>query len=106
MLYLIQLRNTNKERRSLRVNEIFIRGSVAKVVDLTTNEILTIDVPIRLSFRSFSKRLPEQHKLLEIFHYTDKRIIKQETLIELNRQLVNESTLSCRKIQKTKYQKT
>lgn len=106
MLYLIQLRNTNKERRSLRVNEIFIRGTVAKVVDLTTNEILTIDVPIRLSFRSFSKRLPEQHKLLEIFHYTDKRIIKQETLIELNRQLVNESTLSCRKIQKTKYQKT
>lgn len=106
MLYLIQLRNTNKERRSLRMNEIFIRGSVAKVVDLTTNEILTIDVPIRLSFRSFSKRLPEQHKLLEIFHYTDKRVIKQETLIELNRQLVNESTLSCRKIQKTKYQKT
>lgn len=106
MIYLIQLRNTNKERRSLRVNEIFIRGTVAKVVDLTTNEILTIDVPIRLSFRSFSKRLPEQHKLLEIFHYTDKRIIKQETLIELNRQLVNDSTLSCRKIQKTKYQKT
>lgn len=106
MVYLIQLRNTNKERRSLRVNEIFIRGTVAKVVDLTTNEILTIDVPIRLSFRSFSKRLPEQHKLLEIFHYTDKRIIKQETLIELNRQLVNDSTLSCRKIQKTKYQKT
>lgn len=106
MIYLIQLRNTNKERRSLRVNEIFIRGTVAKVVDLTTNEILTIDEPIRLSFRSFSKRLPEQHKLLEIFHYTDKRIIKQETLIELNRQLVNDSTLSCRKIQKTKYQKT
>lgn len=88
------------------MNEIFIRGTVAKVVDLTTNELLTIDVPIRLSFRSFSKRLPEQHKLLEIFHYTDKRVIKQETLIELNRQLVNESTLSCRKIQKTKYQKT
>lgn len=88
------------------MNEILIRGSVGRVVDLTTNEILTIDVPVRLSFRSFSKRLPKQHRLLEIFHYTDRRIIKQETLIELNRQLVNESTLSYRKIQKTKYQKT